>query len=338
MDVFVLLSCALASLILTYGAVQLLPRFGFMDRREAHSTHHDPRPRGGGIVIALVFSTAVLLLLPWDERLFALLAGLLVVLVPNFIDDRTNGIPWWGRLGAELVAALIVVSAGIGIDAITNPFTREAIIFTPWVSMALTVAWILIAINAMNWLDGLDGLATGVSAIASVTLYGLALLPFVAQPNMATMAVALAGSLLGFLVLNFYPAKIKLGDAGSTSIGFLLAVLAIFSSGKIATFFLVLGLPLLDVAWVVFRRVFLERKSPFRGDRKHFHHRLLELGMPVPAVVLTFYAFSAVYGVIALQIQGAERKLLAIVAMTLTMVVLAAFVVLRTRRREKASS
>lgn len=333
MYVFLLLSCALASLVLTYAALYVLPRFGFMDRQEPHSTHRDPRPRGGGIVVFLVFATAVLLVLPHERPLLGMLAGAALILAVNFIDDKTNRVPWWGRLLAEVVGALVVVYAGVHVDSLINPFTGNAIFFTPLMNAAFMVVWVVVSINAMNWLDGVDGLATGVSAIAAATLFGLALLPYVNQPTLATMAIALVGALLGFLVLNFFPAKIKLGDAGSTVLGFLLAVMAVFSSGKVATFFLVLGLPLLDVLWVIARRVFVERRSPFAGDRKHFHHRLLALGLPVPTVVLVFYLFSAAYGFIALQIQGAQKKLLAIAIMTATMIVLGTFVVLRNRGR-----
>ncbi len=326
-----------ATIVLTPLARVLLRRYGFMDRYEPHSTHRDPRPRGGGVVIALVFAVAVLVLLPWDLRLVGMLVGALVILIPNFIDDRTNGIPWWGRLLSELIGALIVVWSGVGISALSNPLSGEAVFLGPVISGVFTVVWILVAINAMNWLDGLDGLATGVGAIAALTLFGLALLPYVDQPSMATMAIALAGALAGFLVFNFAPATIKLGDAGSTFLGFVLSVLAIYASGKVATFFLVLGLPLLDVAWVIFRRVVLEKRSPFSGDRKHFHHRLLALGLKTPTVVLIFYGFSAVSGATALLVQGAQKKLLAIGLMTFTMILLATWVVWRTRRAELLS-
>lgn len=332
MYALILLGCFVATLALTPIVRPLLARYGFMDRREAHSTHRDARPRGGGVIIFLVFAVAVLLLLPHDHRLIGLLIGALVILIPNFIDDRTNGIPWWGRLLSEIAGAGIVIWSGVGINALSNPLSGEAVFFSPMLSAAFTVVWIVVSINAMNWLDGLDGLATGVGAIAALTIFALALLPYVNQPEMATMAIALAGALLGFLVYNFYPASIKLGDAGATFLGFMLAVLAVYASGKIATFFLVLGLPLLDVVWVIFRRVVMERKSPFSGDRKHFHHRLLALGLRVPTVVLIFYGFSSLYGATALLVQGAQQKLLAILMMTATTVVLATFVVARTKR------
>lgn len=186
----------------------------------------------------------------------------------------------------------------------------------------------------LNWLDGLDGLATGISGISALTLFGLALLPFVNQPDMATLALILAGSLVAFLIFNFYPAKIRLGDSGSTFLGFTLAVLAIFASGKIATFFLVLGLPLLDVAWVIFRRVFVEKKSPFHGDQKHFHHRLLSLGFSERKVVLVYYFFCASFGTIALILQGARQKMLAILTLLLATAVFASWAVLKGKKQE----
>lgn len=300
-------------------AIYFFPRWGWKDRFESHSTHTVEKPRGGGIVLALLFFASLPLFLPWDQKLFGfLLSGLLIVGI-NFLDDRFR-IAWWKRLLVEIVGALIIVFSGIEIAVLTNPFNDTALFLDssfPLFSKVLTVFWILIFINMMNWVDGIDGLATGIGGISSIVLFVLSLLPFVNQPGIAQVALILAVLLVVFLKFNFFPAKIKLGDTGATFIGFVLAILAIFSSAKIATFFLVLGIPLLDVVWVVGRRVFIEKKSPMQGDKKHLHHRLLRLGLSVRQVCYLLYALTAILGLVALVLNGAAMKLAAILLMCL---------------------
>jgi len=294
-----------------------------------YSTHAKPTPRGGGIVIFTVFTVLVLVFVPLSKYVYGFLLGGAIVFFVNFMDDRKPISPFV-RLGAELAAALVVILFGIGMENISNPISGEAISLIRWsfpvevfgvlhhispLADIFTIVWIMTMINMMNWIDGLDGLATGISVIAGLTLFGLSLLPYVNQPNMAIIALILVGVLLGFLVFNFFPARIKLGDSGSTFIGYSLAVLAIISSGKIATFFLVLGLPFFDLAWVVFRRVFIEKRSPFKGDKKHFHHRLLKAGLTPKQSVYFMYVISALFGGMALFLKGAQNKLFAIVLM-----------------------
>ncbi len=322
------------SICLTKLAIHYLPKFGFMDRQEAHSTHKKSTPRGGGIVIFMIFVVLVLVFVPLSNYVYGFLLGGAIVFIVNFIDDHKPISPFV-RLGAELAACLVVIMFGIGMENISNPVSGEAISLIRWsfpvtlfgglhhispLADIFTIIWIMTMINMMNWIDGLDGLATGVSAIAGLTLFGLSLLPYVNQPSMATMALILVGALLGFLVYNFFPARIKLGDSGSTFIGYSLAVLAIISSGKIATFFLVLGLPFFDLAWVVFRRVFIEKRSPFKGDKKHFHHRLLSAGLKPKQAVYFMYVISALFGGMALFLKGAQNKLFAIILMLLILV------------------
>lgn len=333
----------LLSLILSFFAVKLLPKLGFTDRIESHSLKKKLVPRGGGVAIFLTFTILALIFLPLDRKLVGLIVGGGIVFLVNFIDDRV-GLKWYMRLGAELLAALVIIAFGIGMLNISNPLSGEAIALDFWripigshyivpISDLFTIIWILVFVNMLNWLDGLDGLAAGVSGICALTLFALATLPFVDQPEMAKLALILAGAVTAFLIFNFYPAKIRLGDSGSTFLGFTLAVLAIYASGKIATFFLVLGLPLLDVAWVIGRRVFLDKKTPFHGDQKHFHHRLLKAGFSERKVVIIYYLFCASFGTIALVLQGAQQKLLAIAGLLTATVTFAAWVVWRGKEK-----
>jgi UDP-N-acetylmuramyl pentapeptide phosphotransferase/UDP-N-acetylglucosamine-1-phosphate transferase len=173
-------------------------------------------------------------------------------------------------------------------------------------------------INVINFLDGLDGLASGISLIATIILYFLAIKPEVNQMSMSVLAIVLAGALIGFLPFNFYPAKVFLGDSGSQVLGFLLATFAIISGGKLATAFLVLGVPILDVVWVIARRV-LAHKPVYQADRFHLHHRLLEAGLQHRGAVLLLYTISAAFGLIALETQTLG-KLIAAIVLTAIMV------------------
>lgn len=325
---------------ITFGllrkAVVLFPKWGWRDRTEKHSTHVVPRPRAGGVVIAGLFFTALLFILPWDQHLWGFLLGGILIVGINFIDDKYR-LPWWVRLLVEILACLVVVAFGIQIATLTNPFTNEAwflFLNNPWISKVITVFWILLFVNMMNWVDGMDGLATGISLISSLTLGCLSLLSFVNQPTIAQAAFLLAILLCVFLYFNFYPAKILLGDSGATFLGFSLAILAIFSSAKVASFFLVLGIPLLDAFWVVGRRIFIDKKSPTQGDKKHLHHRLLNLGLTVPQVCLLLYSLAALFGMVSLILQGARAKLAAIIVMCLFAIVFFSTIYVLERRRE----
>lgn len=317
--IFFLIAIAISCWFLVGWVVVLFPRWGWKDRFEAHSIHEVEKPRGGGIVLALLFFVSLPLLLPLDSRLIGFIVGGIVVVGINFLDDRYK-IPWWIRLFVEILGCLIVVYAGIELNVLTNPFTNEALFLGDsfsWLPKLITVIWILLFINMINWTDGVDGLATGISLITCFVLFVLSMSPLIYQPKMGQVAVVLAVLLAVFLKFNFFPAKIKLGDAGATFIGFVLAILAIFSSAKIATFFLALGIPLLDMVWVVGRRIFIERRSPMHGDKKHLHHRLMRLGLSTPQICYLLYTLTVILGIVAVSLQGATRKLIAIVLMCL---------------------
>jgi UDP-GlcNAc:undecaprenyl-phosphate GlcNAc-1-phosphate transferase len=316
-------------------AVVVFPKWGWKDRTENHSTHTVSRPRAGGIVIAGLFFVSLLLILPWDQHLWGFLLGGILIVGVNFIDDKYR-LPWWVRLIVEIIACLIVVAFGIQISVLTNPFTNEAwflFLNNPWMTKAITIFWILLFVNMMNWVDGMDGLASGISLISSLTLGLLSLLPFVNQPTIAQAAFLLAVLLCVFLYFNFYPAKILLGDSGATFLGFTLAILAIFSSAKVASFFLVLGIPILDAFWVAGRRVFIDKKSPTQGDKKHLHHRLLNLGLTVPQICLLLYSIAALFGMVSLILQGARAKLAAIIVMCLFAIIFFTTIYLLERRK-----
>lgn len=253
-----------------------------------------------------------------DISLWGIIAGLSVLLVMGLIDD-IKGLSPAAQLLGQFLASLCLVVAGIGVSHITLPFggllplDQTSWVLPTWLggqtiwlwSSLFTIIWTMTMINVMNWFDGLDGLAGSVSVTASVVLFFLSIkLGFLST---ATLAIVLAAASAGFLVWNWYPSKLFMGTVGSQSIGFVLAVIAIVSGGKVATATIVLGVPLFDALIVVIRRL-VAGASPFQADQRHLHHRLLKMGLPVPWVVITINVVAAIFGLFAYRAQQANAK------------------------------
>jgi UDP-GlcNAc:undecaprenyl-phosphate/decaprenyl-phosphate GlcNAc-1-phosphate transferase len=210
---------------------------------------------------------------------------------------------------------------------------RIGILGVPLFSGAVVFLWTMGMTYTTKLLDGMDGLVTGIAAIAGMVLFGLSLTPDVSQPQTALLSMIFVGSLLGFLILNFYPAKIFLGEGGSTFAGFLLAILAIISGGKIATAILVMGIPVLDALWVILQRLF-NRQSPFHGDRRHLHYKLTEIGFSEPQAVLFLYALSGIFGVSALFLQSLGKLIaLAILVIVMLVIIVGIFVIYKKKQK-----
>ncbi|MEJ0021216.1 MAG: MraY family glycosyltransferase [Candidatus Doudnabacteria bacterium] len=257
------------------------------------------------------------------RQIFALWSGGAILMIGGYLDDRYRMTAKYSVV-FPILASLVIVLSGISAVSVHNPFTGSTILLDnlklfglPLVSGVVVFFWTMTMTYTTKLLDGLDGLVTGISAIAALILFGLSLTPQVMQPQTALLAVTFAGSLFGFLILNFYPAKIFLGEGGSTFAGFMLAVLAIVSGGKIATALLVMGIPLLDMAWVILQRL-VSGQSPFIGDRKHLHFKLSEIGLSEPQAVILLYALTAIFGVSALFLQS-RGKLIALIILILVM-------------------
>jgi len=315
---------AILSLALTFFFKWLAFKIGAVDQPNERKVHKHPIARLGGVAIFISFFSVILSTTPLNKHILGIFIGGIFLLVFGIADDIW-GINPFIKLSGQALATLVIIASGIGIDFITNPFggliqldmlkipvnilgTTYHIVF--WADL-FTFFWILILINAINFLDGLDGLASGVSGISAIILFILSLSPDVSQPITALLAIALAGAVLGFLPLNFHPAKIFMGDSGSMFLGFLLAILAIFSGGKIATALLILGLPILDVAWAIIRRVSAGH-SPFKPDKHHLHHELLKRGLSQQKVVLFMYSVTIICGLLALSAK-AFNKLIALI-------------------------
>lgn len=299
-----LLIAVLSGICLGVGAtsisVKLWPKFGWLDFPERYGFKRPRLPYPGG----LVFWGFSLLGLWFIEPLRPLFSPLIILGYVSFKDDRTT-LPAWLRLTVHVWLALFLVFQGIQIYFISNPFsdTNFNIAQTiPFLAILLTIGWIVAIQNAMNWFDGLPGLNVGISGVGflALGLLGVVRPELWFDPNhfnLTVMNFYLAALCLGGFWW-YWQGKIILGDTGSQVLGWLLAVMAIFSGAKIATTLIVLSLPLLDFAWVIFRRVWLEKKSPFKGDFFHLHH-LLAARAEAAKVTLYLVGGSLLLGLIA---------------------------------------
>ena len=290
----------LASLLLTPVVRDCFRKLGLVDLPSERKIHQHPIPRMGGVAIVLSYLTAygVLLLLhvhgtdsAWVARahIWELVPAAAVIFAVGLVDDLF-GLKPWQKLAGQLVAAAIAFGAGVRV----NSFGGHA--FNPWFSLPLTVIWLLACTNAVNLIDGIDGLAAGIGLFATCTTLLAALLQ--GNVELALATVPLAGALLGFLRYNFNPATIFLGDSGSLFVGFLLGCYGVLWSQKSATILgmtaplMALAIPLLDTALAIVRR-FIHNQPIFGADRGHIHHRLLDRGFTPRKVTLLLYACCA---------------------------------------------
>jgi UDP-GlcNAc:undecaprenyl-phosphate GlcNAc-1-phosphate transferase len=333
------------SLMITPVVRQLAVAIGAIDLPDnERKLHGRPVAYLGGVAIFLGFLIPVLIFLPLTRHLLGLLAGITLLLVVGVVDD-IRGLSPWSKLPWQIVAAMVVLAGGIGIVQFTNPlggvihldYGRFAVNLaglhfhiTP-IANLLSLLWLVGMVNVINFLDGLDGLASGVSGIAAFIMFLLAVSARVNQPEVALISIVLAGAALGFLPYNFYPARIFLGDGGAYFLGLTLALLAIYSGGKLATAGLVLGFTIFDGVWVALRRLY-RRTSPFKADRQHFHHLLVEAGFSQRQAVLTLYAISLLFGLVAVTTQSLG-KLIGLIALFVIMASLTALLTFRTVQR-----
>jgi UDP-GlcNAc:undecaprenyl-phosphate GlcNAc-1-phosphate transferase len=290
--------------------------------------HTKPVAYLGGVAIFLGFLIPATAFLPISRRFVALIVGITMLVIVGVIDD-IKPVNAWYKLGWQILAACVVLAGGIGIQVITNPFggvidlTAGRFGIGPYhvtpIGNALTILWIVGLVNVVNFMDGLDGLAAGVSAISAFVLFCLSVGGNVNQPEVAILAIITVGAALGFLPFNFFPAKIFMGDGGAYFLGTVLALLAVYSGGKLATAGLVLGFAIFDGVWAVVRRLWAKR-SPFSPDRHHIHHLLLDAGLSQRAAVLVLYGVSASFGTLAL-LGNAQVKAIGFVLLLLTMII-----------------
>ena len=328
---------ALAALAVAAAATPLARRlsfrFGIVAEPGGRRKHHGRMPKLGGLAVAAGWAAGVALiylLLPPDNpddalRLRGVVLGSLVVLAGGLLDDRYD-LPPWAQLIIQLAGALVAIAHIIFIEVFTNPlpgaalwqalplFRVEGTLVWIWRPLALlfTTFWIIGMINAINFLDGLDGLAAGVCLIAAVffAVHSFRL----GQSTVPLFPLALAGALLGFLPFNFSPARIFLGSAGAYFLAYQVATLSILSPAKLSTALLVLAVPIIDVAWQIVSRL-RHGRHPMSSDRGHLHFRLADSGMPTPRIVLGYYSVALVFGLLAVLVSSPLLKLVLLAAL-----------------------
>lgn len=322
------------SFIITFPTLKLAWKLKLVD--DPHKNKHEkvihkrPIPRGGGLAIYLSFFVSSLLFLPIDKHLVGIILGATVLVAVGLLDDRYNLNPYL-RLLLQFLAALIPIAAGIGIAFITNPLEQGLIDLSHprinfyffgetkqiWIlSDIFALFWIVMIMNFLNWgAKGVDGQLSGVVAIAALTIMFLSsnYSADITEWPVMILAAITAGAFLGFLPWHTYPQKIMPSFGGSNLGGFLLAILSILTTAKIGTLAMVLAIPLIDSGYAVVRRL-ASGKSPVWGDRGHFHHRLLDkAGWSIPKIMIFYWASTALFGIIALNID-AQNKLYTILA------------------------
>ena len=288
--------------------------------RDARRVHDHPIPRMGGMAIFLGFLISVLLFVDISRPVRGILLGAVLIVACGAIDDVVS-LNAWIKLAVQVAAAIVVVAHGVVIEVFRNPniFSENEALILGALAVPVTILWIVGITNSVNLIDGLDGLAVGVSTIASTTMFIVALL--VSEGNVAVILAALMGACLGFMPYNLNPAKIFMGDAGALLLGYVLStvsVVGMFKFYAIVTFvvpILALALPLFDTLCAIIRRL-LRGQSPMHPDRGHLHHRLIDMGLSQKQAVAVLYSISAVLGLCAvvLATTGVVRICMVVVA------------------------
>lgn len=330
----------------------LIKKFAFRLRivdepNSPRKIHTKPIPLLGGFIIYLSFILSLFIYLavfhpnynivPLKFYLGIVLGGL-VLMIGGFLDDKYNLSPKYQFISTVIAVLILILSGvGVGITIISNPFHSAHPISLNFKFLGIQFSAIFVflfmlgMIYTTKFLDGMDGLASGISFIAGLTLFFLSLTPKVNQSITASLTMIFCGAVLGFLIFNFNPASIFLGESGSTFVGFMLGAFSILLGGKIATAVLVMGIPIMDVAWVIVRRVWYG-DSPFKADRKHLHYRLLDIGFSQKETVFILYFIAGSFGFVAIFLQSLG-KLISLLILIVIMVVLALVTVAVYKRK-----
>lgn len=326
---FKILLPAFLALVTSFFATPLVikfaRRFGLVDdpKKRLHPahTHKGVIPRAGGLAVYLGILLPVLVFLPLNKVILGIILAAALIILVGLADDYWDINPYF-RFLTNIGAAALAISGGVGIPYITNPVNglihldawRVSFNFLGshsilvWADL-FALLWIVWCMNMVNWSKGVDGQMPGFVAIAATTL-GLLSLRFsnhdISQTTVTALAFITAFSFLGFLPWNFYPQKIMPGYGGGSLAGFLLAILAILSWGKLGTAILVLAVPMIDGFYTLGRRIFAGR-SPFWADREHLHHRLLDLGWGRRRIAIFYWVVSGFLGLIALNLSSRQK-------------------------------
>jgi UDP-GlcNAc:undecaprenyl-phosphate GlcNAc-1-phosphate transferase len=350
MNLLILLTAAITSYLLTIPTIALAKRFNLVTNRKtrvhpAH-THVGIIPRGGGLPIYLSILFTSLIFLPINKIVFGILLGSFLLVCLGLLDDAYDLSPYF-RFAINIFISALVIAFGLGIPYISNPlggvirldFWQIPInlfgFHKIWVlADLLAIIWLTWSTNMINWSKGIDGQLPGFVTIAAIFL-GLLSQRFTSH-DISVQAVTIlsfivAGAYLGFLPFNYYPQKIMPGYGGGALAGFLLGIIAILSFGKVGTAILILSIPTIDAVYTMIRRL-QKRKSPFRADWGHFHHRLMEIGWGKRRIAWFYWLISLILGTASLFLEGIE-KLIAFI--TIAILLLIFIFMIETMKKQK---
>ncbi len=321
--VFPLLLSLVISYVVTPLIIKMSKRLKIIDdprfNKQSKVIHTVPTPRGGGIPIFIAILIASFFFIPVDKHILSILAGAFVISIMGYLDDRYNLNPYL-RLGLGFFAALIPIVSGIGINFLTNPFGGIVDLSNPIISDLFALIWIVFLMNMLNMgAKGIDGQLSGVVIIASLTITALSFYysADITQWPVILLTSITAGAFLGFLPWHKFPQKIMPGYGGATLAGYMLAIASILSTTKVGTLIVVLGIPLIDTGYTIFRRI-ISGKSPVWGDRGHLHHKLLDSGLSKKQVSQIYWSTTAILGILALNLNS-TYKLYTIIGVTLVL-------------------
>ncbi len=288
-------------------SISIGKRFGIMDypkdEKGRNKVHKISTPRTGGIAIFASFLVIFIFLRHYTMPFFGLLIGATIIFIGMSLDDKFD-LSVLQKFFIQFIAAGVVIVFGIRFNFITNPFNHK-IIYLGWAGVLLTFIWIVGITNALNFIDGLDGLAAGIAAISLVTLSFIAI--YKGDIALALLLLSLSGALIAFLIYNFHPARIFLGDSGAELLGFILATISVVGAYKTATFLtmfvpiLTLGIPITEVFTSILRRA-RQDVSPFHYDTDHIHYKLLKKGWSQQKIAVFYYLLTTTLSVVGLYI------------------------------------
>lgn len=314
------------SLVLTPLSIRLSQRWDVLAVPGGRRQHTQPIGKLGGLAMVIAFIVAVIVaqFTPIEStdsneiiRLTGLILGSIFITAVGIFDDRYE-LSALHLYIAQILTAAIAILFLIFIEGFNNPLTGSTANGWPyWVTVVFSLFWLGFMMNTVNFLDGLDGLAAGVTAIASLLIFIHATFQL-NQVSVGLLPLALLGATLGFLIFNFYPSKIFMGS-GAYFLGYALGTLSIIGGAKMATILLVMGLPLIDVGWQIVNRL-SRGKNPMLGDRGHLHFRLVDMGYSQRKIVLGYYAFSLLFGGIALITTSRLFKFLSLLVMGIILI------------------
>lgn len=289
-----------STFLLTFPIKKLAVRFHFVDFPNHRKIHKVVTPRAGGLAIFLGVVFGLLYLQPVHPHFFAIMLGACTIILVGLLDDRYDIRPIV-KLSGQIIAATFLVSSGLIIERVTLPFV--GLVELGPLSVLITFLWVVGITNAINLIDGLDGLATGVSTIALTTMLFMAIIDV--QVTAAYLSIVIIGANLGFLYHNFYPAKIYMGDTGSNFLGYMIAVISMLGLFKNVTIFgfiipvIILAVPIFDTLFAIIRRA-KTNQGIMQPDNKHIHYQLLRVGFSHRQAVIIIYLFSALFGILAI--------------------------------------